>query len=397
MIVRDLLPASPQVAGTEAKTAKTAKTQVAKATAPEFETTEVAAPQFSNRAASVEAQRSISGIENEINSAVNEDWRARFARVGTPDLAERPDSNHLTLPQEAARSVDGSPLWSDNHASDTSRLSALAPLKVEMTGGALKGRSSTPHLIARADASPNEASGPQISTKTSTPQTKISARKALSAQLDALKTARAGNTATPAPARVAALPRPTQGDTRGAINAITVSPLEVNVSNALPAFHVAARSSDLRAVAARYGLPVEVLAANNGWDAGKTLVAGERIKLPKQLKVAYRGVPVQGDAPSMLVGGTGVTAFRFLFEQAGGTLKWDAKKQRVVARKGQSEVVLSIGSNQAKVGDKDVMLELAAFLFEGRTMVPLRFFEEGLKAEVEWDPQTGRLVVAMAG
>lgn len=60
-------------------------------------------------------------------------------------------------------------------------------------------------------------------------------------------------------------------------------------------------------------------------------------------------------------------------------------------------MTLTIGSNTAKVGDKDVMMELAAFLFEGRTMIPVRFFEEGLNAQVEWDPQTGRLVVAMAG
>jgi len=58
---------------------------------------------------------------------------------------------------------------------------------------------------------------------------------------------------------------------------------------------------------------------------------------------------------------------------------------------------VTIGSNQARVDNKKVMMNLAAFLFEGRTMIPVRFFEEGLKAEVEWDPQTGRLVVAMAG
>ncbi len=43
------------------------------------------------------------------------------------------------------------------------------------------------------------------------------------------------------------------------------------------------------------------------------------------------------------------------------------------------------------------MMQLAAFLFEGRTMVPARFFEEGLNAHVEWNPETGRVVVAMAG
>ena len=42
-------------------------------------------------------------------------------------------------------------------------------------------------------------------------------------------------------------------------------------------------------------------------------------------------------------------------------------------------------------------MQLAAFLFEGRTMVPARFFEEGLNAQVQWNPENGHLVVAMAG
>jgi len=398
MIVRNLPPASAKIAAA-AQTAKPAaskvKTQVAKLAAPAVEsveeTTEVAAPQFSNSANRVEAQRSVAGIKNEIGGAVSEDWRARFARVGAPDAGPRSENGGLTL------STDSAPSWSQEGGADALRLTTAAPLKVEIEGGGIAGRTSAPTLIARGEAGEKDASTPEISAPSTTPQTKISARAGISAKIEAIKVARAGKAAAPPINRIAALPRPTKNEARGAINAITVSPLQINVSDALPAFHVTERSSDLRAVAARYGLPVEVIAANNGWKADKTLVKGERIKLPTQLKVAYRGVPIGGDAPSMLVGGTGVTAFRFMFEQAGGKLTWDAKKQRVVARKGESEVVLSIGSKRAKVGDKDVMLELAAFLFEGRTMVPLRFFEEGLKAQVEWDPQTGRLVVAMAG
>jgi hypothetical protein len=243
--------------------------------------------------------------------------------------------------------------------------------------------------------------GAQFSASPTAPRTQLSAKvptsaEVASAQIAAPQTVRAGKTASPDKNRIAALPRFEKNAPRSAINAITVSPLEIKTSDAIPAFHVVARSSDLRAVAARYGLPVAVVAACNSWPATKTLVAGEKVKLPHQLKVSYQGVPVQSDAPSMLVGGTGVTAFRFLFQQAGGKLEWDGKKQRVIAKKGNSEVVLTIGSKKAKVGDKDVMMELAAFLFEGRTMVPVRFFEEGLRAEVEWDPQTGRLVVAMA-
>ena len=183
-----------------------------------------------------------------------------------------------------------------------------------------------------------------------------------------------------------------------AITAVPMSqPLQIAAASNVPASYRIERTTTLRAVAQHFGLPVELVALSNDWPTEMKLVKGMNVKLPRPLQVSYNGAAVQGDAPSMLVGDTAVTAFRFLFEQSGGSLKWDSAKQRVIARKGGQEITLNIGSKVAKVGDREVMMELAAFLFEGRTMVPLRFFEESLNAEVEWDPQTGRLVVAMVG
>ena len=203
--------------------------------------------------------------------------------------------------------------------------------------------------------------------------------------------------------RVAALPRPdaaTSNRTGASIVAVPLNaPLEIADSNALPvpSSYRAQRNTTLRAVAARYGLPVELVALSNGLAVDAKLAMGTEVKLPRPLQISYNGVPVTSDAPSMLMGDTAVTAFRFMFERTGGKMEWDAANQRVTAKKDGREITLTIGSNVAKVGEREVMMELAAFLFQGRTMVPLRFFEEGLNAQVEWNPQTGRLVVAMAG
>ncbi len=428
--------------------------QISKAS--EVEASEVEAPQLSTRSSATIARAlpnpaapaltasalGALNVQNEIKSALRDDWRNRLARAVAPDapdalenqsseaslsapkspnttrisaqefapnneattVEENTDAGRTSLPVGTERSldttvsVDGAPLWSEAPTDLAPRLTPNVPLQVETPETTRAGRLSVPPTrIARAEAEASSPdTGPRISEFSTAVEPKISAREVIKARLEKALAPRTGKMASPE-TRLSALPRPQKSGRGDAISAITVSPLQVNVSDALPAFHVAARSTDLRAVAARYGLPVDVIAANNGWKTDKTLVAGERVKLPKQLKVAYHGVPVTSDVPSMLVGGTGVTAFRFMFEMAGGKLVWDAKKQRVIARKGESEVVLNIGSNRAQIGDQDVMMELAAFLFEGRTMVPLRFFEEGLHAQVEWDPQTGRLMVAMAG
>ncbi|MBW3636560.1 MAG: hypothetical protein KY445_08865 [Armatimonadetes bacterium] len=357
-------------------------------------------------------------------SAAGQSLEPRVSRRELETGALRPDfkgieASRVAMPAGETRALASNlpetpaanPAWSQNGSSDATRLALNAPTSIEAPEMARTGRVSGPQSLAAR----GETNAPALSTPTSGTASRVAPQVAAAPAIE--KTAPAPSrlaapqtvapqTVAPgkvAPAasnkktRVAALPRPAKPAMRGAITAITVSPLEVKTSDAIPAFHVAARATDLRAVAARYGLPVEVVAACNDWNSAKKLVAGEKVKLPTQLKVSYQGVPVESDAPSMLVGGTGVTAFRFLFEKQGGKLLWDPKKQRVTATKGDNKVMLTIGSKTAKVGEKDVMMELAAFLFEGRTMIPVRFFEEGLNAQVEWDPQTGRLVVAMAG
>jgi len=203
--------------------------------------------------------------------------------------------------------------------------------------------------------------------------------------------------AAPDMPRLAALPRTDSSVPSGGVSgSITVAPLDATAQTVLPAFHTVERTTTLAAVAARYGLPVEVVAHCNNWPTEMKLVAGMKVKLPQELQVSYEGEPVRGDVSSLLVGSTTMTPFRFLWQQQGGSLDWNPQTQQVTARNKDQVVVLTIGSRVAQVNNKDVMLELAAFLMSGRTMVPVRLFEQGLHAQVDWDPSTGRMYVAMA-
>ncbi len=201
--------------------------------------------------------------------------------------------------------------------------------------------------------------------------------------------------------RIAALPSRKNPITKDAIGtderpAITVSPIQAVFNSALPKQHLVKTETTLRALADHYGLPVEMVAAANNWNANMRVIPGMVVLLPQQVQLSYNGQKVGGNVSSLLIGDTTVTALRFLFEQNGGKLEWNAQKQEVIARKGTSTIHIKIGSKVATVDNKQVMMQLAAFLFEGRTMVPARFFEEGLNAQVEWDPTSGHLVVAMA-
>ena len=215
------------------------------------------------------------------------------------------------------------------------------------------------------------------------------------------------------PQRMAALPTRRDDDNASSMTfaaaqsgarkaAITVSPVTLaalqsrGAAGTLPAIHVVKRGETMSSLAARYGLRAETLANVNGLKSHVALAAGQKLNLPRALKVAYRGADGSGDAQAFMVGSTGVAPLRFLFEQQGGTMTWDEAAQRVTASNGARRVSINIGSREASVDDQKVMMDLAAFLLSGRTMVPIRFFEKAFDTRVEWEPATSRIYVAMS-
>jgi len=202
--------------------------------------------------------------------------------------------------------------------------------------------------------------------------------------------------------QIAFLPKFNSTPKAASFASITVSPVPSKMqvsemSQSWPAVYHAKQNERLSAIAEHYGLPVAVLAKNNNLQNSAILTAGQKIKMPRNLQVTYNGKALSSDVNSMLVGTTSVAAFRFLFEQQGGKVTWDSASQTVHAKNGDNEVTITIGSDQAVVNQKTVMMDLAAFLLSGRTMVPIRLFQKSLHAQVSWDPSTGRMFMAMAG
>ncbi|HEX8552059.1 MAG TPA: stalk domain-containing protein [Abditibacteriaceae bacterium] len=196
---------------------------------------------------------------------------------------------------------------------------------------------------------------------------------------------------------LAALPKQAVPQTsRDVSNAITLAPMAG--ARKLPVSFVANSDTFLSAIAAKHGVSTEILAAVNNLKPNAKIARGQKVLFPREISLRYAGKPVSGDVSALQVGTTSVAAFRFLFEQNGGTMKWDAVRRQVVARDadGQREITLTIGSKNATVNEKEVAMDMAAFLLSGRTMVPVRFFEKALAARVEWEPATGRLLVSVS-
>ena len=81
---------------------------------------------------------------------------------------------------------------------------------------------------------------------------------------------------------------------------------------------------------------------------------------------------------------------RFIAENLGATVEWDGEKQLVtITGKNEKQedvtILITIGSDYAKVNGEDVKLDSPAFVENDRTYRPIRFISENLGATVEWN------------
>lgn len=121
-------------------------------------------------------------------------------------------------------------------------------------------------------------------------------------------------------------------------------------------------------------------------------------KLLKQMgKVGVKAL-VNGEEPVMDVeptieNGRTLVPFRSLAEALGAEVEWNAEDRTVTVTKDGATVVLTIDSMIATVDGKEYTLDVPAKIKNGRTVIPLRFLSEGLKAKVLWEQETQTVVV----
>lgn len=115
----------------------------------------------------------------------------------------------------------------------------------------------------------------------------------------------------------------------------------------------------------------------------------------EEIKVEVNGKNLSFDQPPILITGTGrvVVPVRAIFEALETEVNWDEENSIVRASKQGLSIELSIGNQRAYVNDEVNYMDQAALLFNGRTMVPVRFISESLGADVRWEPNTRTIFI----
>lgn len=123
---------------------------------------------------------------------------------------------------------------------------------------------------------------------------------------------------------------------------------------------------------------------------------GTRLPEAGKFSIVLEDKVVKFDVQPRVAKGVPITPFRHLFEQAGGVVNWDNTKKQVDAKGLGKAILITIGDIMARVNGVPVSMEIAPFLENGRTMVPLSFIRDSLEVEVDYDKSTGHVLITQA-
>jgi len=98
--------------------------------------------------------------------------------------------------------------------------------------------------------------------------------------------------------------------------------------------------------------------------------------------------PLTFDVSPQIVNGRTMVPMRAIFEALGATVVWDGATQTAIAKKGETEVSLTLGSLTPTVNGQIVTIDQPGVVIGGRMLVPLRFVAEAFGVTVDWDPAT---------
>lgn len=107
----------------------------------------------------------------------------------------------------------------------------------------------------------------------------------------------------------------------------------------------------------------------------------------------FNGIQFLLDAPPVVNDGRVMVPLRAIADIFGAEVDWFSEQKQVVITLRFEKIVLTVGQNRAIVSGREVLLDAAPIINNGRVMVPIRFISEVFKSEVSWVAETKTVIV----
>lgn len=129
--------------------------------------------------------------------------------------------------------------------------------------------------------------------------------------------------------------------------------------------------------------------------AAHTIAIGRGTRLPNMgaFAISFNQENMAFDVAPRVEDGVPLAPLRHLLEKAGGKVNWENFTKTVNATAEGRDIFIQIGDKTAKIDHKDVQLEVAPYIENGRTIVPLSFIQEMLHVNIQYDPATGHVLI----
>lgn len=202
---------------------------------------------------------------------------------------------------------------------------------------------------------------------------------------------------TPAPTKAVASVKPTTSKPATQVAAVTRPALSPAVLT--------------QAVLAEYrGLPVpasRMLAMLPSSEAGKLSADGKitapgnlsaavpvAVQVVRDIKIVFDGEVLSlRTAPETRLG-ISLAPLREIFEKTDGVLYWFPTERKVQAVNKGVDLRLKIGDPKITVNGQSETLQIAPYIKQGRTMVPLQFIADVLDVKIAFDNSTGQILIS---
>ena len=115
-----------------------------------------------------------------------------------------------------------------------------------------------------------------------------------------------------------------------------------------------------------------------------------------QKEATVGGEVVVNDVAPIIRSDRTMLPIRFVAENLGATVEWIADERKAVITRGGAVIEIFIDSDQVLVNGVAVQLDSPAFIENNRTYLPVRFVAENLGATVEWNAEARQAIITPA-
>ncbi|MFZ5988903.1 MAG: stalk domain-containing protein [Bacillota bacterium] len=115
------------------------------------------------------------------------------------------------------------------------------------------------------------------------------------------------------------------------------------------------------------------------------------------ITVKMNGNYIKTDVSPFIKDNRTYVSVRFVAEALDATVDWVDEEKKVIIYGRTKYIELTVGSKEVMVNGEKQMMDAAAEISNGRTMVPLRFVSENLDCNVKWDNLTYTVLINKEG